>query len=158
MEANLNHDISKTLTKALPVDYLRSMDNMNAFINLPPRTRCDGMEVDRLVRIEGDGCDDDDCTWFSDTLNRGDVVFLSDESDVDVPDAENDELNKCVLYDTVCDDVSEVGMDTCCTSELERNIYDGGDLTRDALSSLQDVFRRVKTIKYMYIDFFLDYS
>jgi len=101
------------------------------------------MEVDRLVPLEGDGCDDDDCTWFSDTPNRGDVASLSDESDVDVPYSENDELNECVLYDTDCDDVSDVGMDTCCISKLERNIYDGGDLTRDALSSLQDVFRRV---------------
>jgi len=85
----------------------------------------------------------DDCTWFSDSFGSGDVAFLSDECDVDVPGAENDELNECVLYDTDCEDVSDVDMDTCCISELERNIYDGGDLTRDALSSLQDVFRRV---------------
>jgi len=143
MEANLNHDISKTLTKALPVDYLRSMDNMNAFITLPPRTRGDGIEENLPVRLEGDGCDGDDCTWFSDSFGSGDVAFLSDECDVDVPGAENDELNECVLYDTDCEDVSDVDMDTCCISELERNIYDGGDLTRDALSSLQDVFRRV---------------
>ncbi|WAQ99810.1 hypothetical protein MAR_024183 [Mya arenaria] len=147
---NLDRDVQKTYTKNISVTRVPprgvsgKLDIMKRFIRdteIFPAADVEDMTIDLPVRTCGDGMDNGsgDELWDATCVVRCDMdaAFLSEECS----SSDTSELNQCVLpNDKLMSDSESAFSDCSSVCDLERNVYDGGDVSSGFLTRLRAMF------------------